>query len=45
VHLNGEHPGITEAAPILGQHTEEVLTSLLGLSWEELSALREQGTI
>jgi len=45
VHFNGARPTSAPAAPILGQHTEEVLTSLLGLSWEELSALREQEAI
>ena len=45
IHFNSEQPPTPAAAPILGQHTEEVLTNLLGLSWEELSKLREQGTI
>ncbi|HVN89689.1 MAG TPA: CoA transferase [Candidatus Binataceae bacterium] len=45
IHINGEQPPTPAAAPILGQHTEEVLTDLLGLSWEEVSSLRERGTI
>lgn len=45
VHFNGAQSRAADAAPILGQHTEEVLTSILGLNWEELSALREQGAI
>ena len=45
VHFNGTQPPTASAAPILGQHTEEVLTSLLGLSWEELQDLRAQNTI
>jgi len=45
VHFNGARSASALAAPILGQHTEEVLTSLLGLSWEELSTLREQEAI
>lgn len=32
-------------APMLGQHTEEVLRELGGYSWEEIAALREQGAI
>ncbi len=45
VHLNGAQASSAPAAPILGQHTEEVLTTLTGLSWEELRDLREQGAI
>lgn len=45
VHLNGARATAADAAPVLGQHTEEVLTGLLGLGYEELSALREQGAI
>ncbi len=45
LHLNGALAGGVAAAPGHGQHTEEVLLSLAGLSREELSALREQGTI
>ncbi|MGO9267319.1 MAG: CaiB/BaiF CoA transferase family protein [Candidatus Binataceae bacterium] len=45
VHLNGARARAADAAPILGQHTEDVLTSLLGLSFEELGNLREQGVI
>ncbi|HZP41662.1 MAG TPA: CoA transferase [Candidatus Binatia bacterium] len=32
-------------APEFGQHTEEVLTGLLGYSWEEVGRLREEGVI
>jgi CoA:oxalate CoA-transferase len=45
MHLNGARTGIANAAPVLGQHTEEILMFILGLNWEELSALREQGAI
>ncbi len=39
-----ETPGkIRRLAPELGQHTEEVLQEVLGLSWEELAKLREEG--
>jgi len=37
-------PGkVEKLAPELGQHTEEVLMEVLGLSWEELGELREAG--
>jgi len=45
VHFNGARTGVANAAPMLGQHTEEILMSILGLNWEELSALRERGAI
>lgn len=39
-------PGeITSAPPLLGQHTEEVLTSILGLSSEEISELEKKEVI
>jgi crotonobetainyl-CoA:carnitine CoA-transferase CaiB-like acyl-CoA transferase len=34
---------VAPAAPELGQHTEEVLQNDLGLSWERITELREQG--
>jgi len=39
-----EEPVGLRAAPELGQHTEEVLRAL-GLTWEELAACKEAGTI
>jgi crotonobetainyl-CoA:carnitine CoA-transferase CaiB-like acyl-CoA transferase len=33
------------APPLLGEHTEEVLTGMLGLSGEEVAALRKAGAI
>ncbi|MFN8533938.1 MAG: CoA transferase [Dehalococcoidia bacterium] len=33
------------AAPACGQHTEEILIELLGLTWEEIASLREQAVI
>jgi len=41
-----ETPGeVTGAAPMLGQHTREVLKELLGKTDEELDALEKQGAI
>jgi crotonobetainyl-CoA:carnitine CoA-transferase CaiB-like acyl-CoA transferase len=39
-------PGaIRRAAPEFGQHTEEILTELLGYSWEDVTRLREAEVI
>ena len=39
-----ETPGkISGLAPELGQHTEEVLQEVLGLSWKDLAKLRDDG--
>ena len=41
-----ETPGSVRApAPEHGQHTELVLTELLGYSWDDVSSLRERGVI
>jgi CoA:oxalate CoA-transferase len=45
LHLNGNPCSAGGPAPVLGQHTEEVLTSLLGLTWQEIDGLRSQGVI
>ena len=36
---------VRTAAPLLGEHTEEVLRTLLGLSDSEIQALREEGVV
>jgi crotonobetainyl-CoA:carnitine CoA-transferase CaiB-like acyl-CoA transferase len=39
-------PGrVTHAGPALGAHTEEILTGLLGMSTDDIAALRQQGVI
>ena len=39
-------PGqITRHAPLFGEHNDEVLSDLLGLTIEEISTLREQGVV
>lgn len=43
--LSRTPPQLLRGAPELGQHTEEVLSSLLGLSQEEIISLKEQGVI
>jgi crotonobetainyl-CoA:carnitine CoA-transferase CaiB-like acyl-CoA transferase len=41
-----ETPGkVRSTAPELGQHTEEILTELLGYSWEKVGELKELGVI
>ena len=40
------HPGgLWEPAPLLGQHTDDLLTELLGLTPDELADLHEQGAL
>ena len=41
VQLSETPGGVRLPAPEHGQHTEEILTELLGYSWEEIAALRE----
>jgi formyl-CoA transferase len=41
-----ETPGEARGhAPELGQHTEEILTEMLGYSWDDIARLRESGAI
>ncbi|WP_162465171.1 CoA transferase [Mycolicibacterium sp. CBMA 295] len=43
--LSGTPGGLWEPAPLLGQHTDLLLTELLGLTSAELSDLRAQGVL
>jgi len=43
--LSGTPAEIRRPPPLLGEHTEEVLTGLLGYSPEGVASLRDQGTI
>ena len=38
-------PSIRTAPPTLGQHTNEVLTEMLGLSSAEVESLRKEGAV
>jgi crotonobetainyl-CoA:carnitine CoA-transferase CaiB-like acyl-CoA transferase len=41
-----ETPGsVRLPAPEFGQHTEEILSALLGYSWEQIGQLREEQVI
>src|SRR5262249_32310251 len=44
-HLTGATMSPPTAPPALGQHTEEVLTQLLGLTAERVRQLRQEGVI
>jgi benzylsuccinate CoA-transferase BbsF subunit len=41
----GRDPAPPRRAPLLGEHTEEVLTELLGLSREEIARLTAAGIL
>ena len=45
VHLSETDWRIERGAPCLGEHTEEVLTELLGLSSADVAKLREEGVV
>jgi crotonobetainyl-CoA:carnitine CoA-transferase CaiB-like acyl-CoA transferase len=45
VHLSETDWNIEHGAPCLGEHTEEVLTQLLGLSSADVAKLREEGVV
>src|SRR5208283_790465 len=43
--MSGTPTEVRSAAPMLGQHTDEVLTSLLGYSASDVEALRKLGAL
>lgn len=45
VKLSATPPTYRSAPPVLGEHTEEVLTGLLGMSAEEIAALRAKAIL
>jgi crotonobetainyl-CoA:carnitine CoA-transferase CaiB-like acyl-CoA transferase len=45
VKLSATSPDYRLPPPLLGEHTEEVLGELLGMSASEVAALREQGVV
>jgi len=45
VHLSDTDWRLTRGAPCLGEHTEEVLERLLGLSADAVARLREEGVV
>jgi crotonobetainyl-CoA:carnitine CoA-transferase CaiB-like acyl-CoA transferase len=38
-------PTIRRTAPEFGQHTEEVLTDVLGYNWEDITSFKDKGII
>jgi len=45
VKFSETRAGVRTGAPLLGEHTEEVLSSLLGMTGEEIQRLREERVI
>jgi len=45
IKLSSTPGGIQGSAPLLGEHTEKVLTQLLGYSSEEVGQLRQEGIV
>ncbi|MBI4821797.1 MAG: CoA transferase [Deltaproteobacteria bacterium] len=45
VRMDGERPKAGAAPPTLGQHTEEVLSELLGLTTEEIATLKRERAV
>ncbi|KAL7268708.1 hypothetical protein RUND412_008652 [Rhizina undulata] len=45
VKYSDSKPGIRTAPPLLGQHTDEVLTEVLGLGKEEIEKLKAKGVV
>ena len=45
VHFSESWAQISQAAPEVGEHTDEILTELAGLTPEEIEALREEGVV
>lgn len=45
VKWSDSKPGVRMAPPTLGQHTDEILGDMLGMSQEDVGALRDEGVI
>ena len=45
VHLSKTDWQMSRGGPCLGEHTDQVLTELIGLSEGEITELREEGVI
>jgi len=45
IRLHGTPGRAAAAPPLLGQHTEQVLRSLVGLTRAEIAGLREKGVL
>ena len=45
IHMSKTPASIRADSPAIGQHTDEVLSEILGLKAEELTDLRSQGVV
>lgn len=45
VKYSFSEPSIRTPPPTLGQHTDEVLTDLLGMSKDDIASLRSEGVV
>lgn len=45
VKFSQSKPSIRTPPPTLGQHTDEVLTEILGMSRSDIESLKEEGVI
>jgi len=45
VKYSESKPSIRTAPPVLGQHTDEVLRDLLGLSEKDIESLKSEGAV
>ena len=45
VKFSESKPSIRSAPPTLGQHTDEILTDVLGMKLDEIESLKSQGVV
>ena len=45
VKYSQSQPSIRSAPPTLGQHTDQILSEILGMSEGEIGALRREGVV
>jgi succinate--hydroxymethylglutarate CoA-transferase len=45
VKFSFSKPSVRSPPPTLGQHTEEILTELLGMDQDNIQSLREEGIV
>lgn len=45
VKFSESTPGVREAPPTLGRHTNQVLENIAGLDKEEINVLRKEGVV